>query len=166
MVMKRVVVALIVCFSCIASYGQRGSLWVSVDSTAKNYIEMQQSTEYVQGFTICVFADNGQSARSEATATLSNIRQILPNMYARMQYENPFFKVYVGRCLNRSEAVRLLGSIKGIYPRAIISSTKLDIALFGKPPMIDTIAAKRDTMALDETLLIEYNEDLEDPQWE
>ncbi len=88
----------------------------------------------ILGYTICVYADNGQNARSTANATLAKLKAQFPGFYTELKYENPFFKVYISRCLNRSEAARMLGMVKPSFPRSIIAMEEFPISIFSEIP--------------------------------
>lgn len=130
--MKRIVLLLLFIVSSHCASAQWGALSVTLDSDAERAVLSQRVAQKKSGFAVCIFADNGQSARSQASEHLSDVQKLLPYEPSTVEYENPFFKVYVGECYNRSEAVRLLGLLKGEYPRAIISIREFDMEVFSK----------------------------------
>ncbi len=129
---------------------------ITLDSTANaiinNGLISSHSNDLITGYTICVYADNGQNARSSANYTLMQLRKMFPGFYTVLRYENPFFKVYIGKCVNRSEAIRLLGVIEPRFPRAIISMEEFSIDVFGEIPaeLPDTIATELPTISSSE----------------
>lgn len=113
---------------------------VEMDSDVQSAVNSRRAKDKIWGYTVCLFADNGQDARVTAKNNHNKIKDLMPYEFSEVTYENPFFKVYVGRCLNRTEAVRLLGRVKGEFPRAIISVKEFDVAVFGEERIIpDTI---------------------------
>ncbi len=130
--MKRLVLLLLFLVSSHCASAQWGAVSVTLDSDAERAIGSQKVAQKKSGFAVCIFADNGQSARGQASEYLRDVKMLLPYEPSVMEYENPFFKVYVGECYNRSEAVRLLGILKGQFPRAVISIREYDLEIFAK----------------------------------
>lgn len=93
----------------------------------------------VGGFRICVFNGTQQDARERANSAVSSVRSAISTSIAtKMMYDAPVFKVYVGACLNRTEATILLARLKKIFSNAFIVNDKIDIKEFaGTPSMID-----------------------------
>ncbi len=133
--MKRYLVVLAMVVVCSAAHAQNiggAQVKVEMDASARNAIEAQQiySVDKVQGYQISIFSDNGQSARTGATEALNEFREHFDGINSEMVYEMPFFKVYIGRFLDRNEAVRMLGIIDKVFPKAIISTHEFELAVF------------------------------------
>lgn len=74
----------------------------------------------INGYRVRIFFDNKQNARYEAEKVLREFRSIYHNVTAYMVYANPYFKVAVGDCRTRSEAMALLTMIKKDFPSAFV----------------------------------------------
>ncbi len=67
-----------------------------------------------------IFFDNRQTARAESEQTLRNFRSMFNDIAAYRTYSNPYFKVTVGDCRTKSEAMALLARIKPSFPGAFV----------------------------------------------
>lgn len=82
----------------------------------------------IAGFRICLFFDNGQSARAAAHSSLELFRRLYPGMSTEVIYKNPVFKTLAGYCLTRVEASYLLGKIKQNFPKAFIVNERIPLS--------------------------------------
>lgn len=101
---------------------------VNLDDLAAAAVYRNAPKDKVLGYRVCVFSDNSQSARAAAGTALSQLGQT--SVPANVVYQNPFFKVYAGYCINRVEATMLLGRLKGIFPAAFIVGEQMPISIF------------------------------------
>lgn len=98
-----------------------GSVHISMDkSSAQALSSLRITSQRIQGMRVCIYFDNSQNARSGARAALGRLNSMYPNLRGDVVYQNPFFKVMVGDCIDKIEAARLLGVLKGSFPEAII----------------------------------------------
>jgi hypothetical protein len=95
----------------------------------------------VSGYRVRIFFDNKQSARVESEKTLKKFESLFRDVYAYRTYTNPYFKVTVGDCRTKSEAMALLGRIKKVFPSAFV--VKEDIM---SPPLDNTNLYRLDTV--------------------
>ncbi|MFR9546504.1 MAG: SPOR domain-containing protein [Rikenellaceae bacterium] len=101
---------------------------VELDATAQRAINSNnKSVDLVKGYRVCIFSDNSQNARSNAQKILNQYNEMSMDIEATMEYDNPFFRVYTGYCINRNEAVRLLGKLKPSFPLSIISQFNFEL---------------------------------------
>ncbi len=124
---NRVYLILVLALLPVICSAQFSGVRVKVDADSKAAIETPKMSGKINGFRVCLFSDNGQTARGAAYAALTQLGEIAPGVIGNVEYDNPFFKVYAGYCLSRSEAVRLLGRLKTVFPRAIISTATFEI---------------------------------------
>lgn len=75
----------------------------------------------IKGYRVRIFFDNSQRARSQAAETMARFRELYPAVPVYMSYENPYFKVTVGNCTTKEEAIILKGQIEGSFSRAFIT---------------------------------------------
>lgn len=104
---------------------------VSQDDVSTRALNAVRSAgDRIGGMRVTVFFDNGQNARSAAAAAQSQLRSLFPGVPDYMTYPAPFFKVQAGDCLNRTEATRLYGMLKNIFPKATISNESIPLSYF------------------------------------
>ncbi len=77
-------------------------------------------SKVMNGYRVRIFFDNKQAARSSSEQVVNHFRQAYPGVPVYRSYTAPFFKVTVGDCRTRSEAMRLLERVRGDYPSAFV----------------------------------------------
>lgn len=162
--MKKLIFAMLCVVIVLPLLAQSPNLNVKLDASAMRAVQSQRTVTEKWGYTVCIYADNGQNARYEASRYLSKIRSLLPYEPSRLEYENPFFKVYVGECYDRSEAVRLIGLIKGVFPKSVISVKEFSLqtfAEFRENPLFVVDTTEVDSLKLSEMFDEEDPEELE-----
>ena len=93
------------------------------------------------GYRVRIFFDNKQSARNESEQTLIRFRALYPDVAVYRTYTNPYFKVTVGDCRTKSEAMKLLSRIKGNFSGAFVVKENIEY-----PPVGDETAYSVDTV--------------------
>ena len=73
-----------------------------------------------QTYSIRIFFDSGQSARSESEAAAARFRNLHPGVPVSRTYTNPFFKVTVGNYSSKADANAALKGIQQEFPTAFI----------------------------------------------
>lgn len=84
------------------------------------------SATSMQGYRVRIFFDNSQSARAQSSATVASFSEVAPGVGVYRAYENPYFKVTVGDFRTKSDALRFMNSIKGLYPKAFITRERIN----------------------------------------
>lgn len=107
-----------------------GSVKVRLDSSASAAVMSAVQSAKTQGYRVCIFSDNSQTARGAAHAALAQLHQSYADLSGSVIYNNPFFKVNVGYCLTRTEATVLYGKLKYIFPKAFIVGEQLPVSVF------------------------------------
>lgn len=79
------------------------------------------------GYRIGVFFDNGASARASAIDVMQRCSSLLGDIPATMSYDNPYFKVSVGYCLDKEEAMIMLNRVQRYFPKAYIIRDKITV---------------------------------------
>ena len=99
----------------------------------------------LSGFRVRIFFDNKQTARVESENTLKKFEQMYPDILAYMTYSNPYFKVTVGDCRTRSEAMALLRRIRKEFPSAFVVKENISYPAVDKTHVydLDTIRVLR-----------------------
>ena len=90
-----------------------------VDDALRMQIESNKERT-VNGYRVRIFFDNRQTARIESETTLKNFQEKFRDIKAYRTYVNPYFKVTVGDCRTKSEAMSLLSRIKDDFPTAFV----------------------------------------------
>ncbi|MFZ5939452.1 MAG: hypothetical protein ACOYXB_02655 [Bacteroidota bacterium] len=88
-----------------------------------NYYKLYQKNRHitgVPGYRIRIFTDSGLGAKENQKKERARFLSLYPDIDAYYKYDQPDFKVYVGNCRTRSEAVKLYERIKGNYSDALI----------------------------------------------
>lgn len=95
----------------------------------------KNSARTLSGYRVRIFFDNKQSARHESEQTLKRFRAMYPGVAVYRTYTNPYFKVTVGDCRTKSEAMKLLARIKGNFSSAFVVKENIEY------PLVDDEAA-------------------------
>jgi hypothetical protein len=102
---------------------EEGSFNLEIDSLlVSNYyklITVNEKKSGVPGYRIRIFSDSGLGAKEEQQKVRARFISLFPGIDAHYHYDEPFFKVYVGDCRTRSEALKLLDRVKVYFPNAI-----------------------------------------------
>lgn len=95
----------------------------------------KNASRTLSGYRVRIFFDNRQSARHESEQTLKRFRNMYPDVAVYRTYTNPYFKVTVGDCRTKSEAMKLLSRIKGNFPSAFVVKENIEY------PLVDDVTA-------------------------
>lgn len=95
----------------------------------------KNSSRTLSGYRVRIFFDNKQSARHESEQTLKRFRTMYPDVAVYRTYTNPYFKVTVGDCRTKSEAMKLLSRIKANFSGAFVVKENIEY------PLVDDEAA-------------------------
>lgn len=80
------------------------------------------------GYRVCIFSDNGPSAREGAFEAKKLFEEAFPEVKVYMGYENPYFKVSVGNCLTAEEAIILKGRVSERFPKAFLKNEEIAVS--------------------------------------
>lgn len=120
--------------------GTDGTVMVSqselIEQSMRKHVEAN-STRTLSGYRVRIFFDNKQSARNESEQTVNRFREMYQEIAVYRTYTNPYFKVTVGDCRTRSEAMHLLSRIKRNFPSAFVVKENIEC------PLVDDQAAYR-----------------------
>lgn len=99
----------------------------------------------ISGYRVRIFFDNKQSARVESEKALKKFESIFHDVWAYRTYTNPYFKVTVGDCRTKSEAMALLGRIQKVFPSAFVVKENIKFPPVDKTHVyvIDTVKVLR-----------------------
>lgn len=86
----------------------------------------------VHGYRVVIFSDNSQNAREGAMDAQKRFEEACPDIPTYLEYDIPTFKVAVGNCLTREEAIILQNRIIGLFPTAFFTNKEIPLSLFGE----------------------------------
>lgn len=101
-------------------------------ATAVRSTQAHPTGEKVRGYRVRIFFDNSQNARSLAQSAKTRFEEAFPNIPAYMVYENPNFKVTVGNCLTKEEAIILEAKVKPTFETAFLIVEDIPVSYFGE----------------------------------
>ena len=107
-----------------------------IEQSMRRHIESNPSRA-LSGYRVRIFFDNKQTARNESEQTVNRFRAMYRDVAVYRTYTNPYFKVTVGDCRTRSEAMHLLSRIKYNFPSAFVVKENIEC------PLVDDQAAYR-----------------------
>ena len=81
----------------------------------------------VPGYRIRIFSESGIGAKEEQRRIRASFLSLYPDTDAYYKYDEPYFKVYVGDCRTRSEALKLYDQIKEDFPNPILVEDYINI---------------------------------------
>ena len=97
---------------------------IEVDSLlVANYnklITRNMQTTGIPGYRIRIFSESGLGAKQAQQQVRARFLSLYPGLDAYNEYDEPFFKVYVGDCRTKSEALKLQDRIRKDFPNSII----------------------------------------------
>lgn len=96
---------------------------------ANYYKFMTQNSKIrgVPGYRIRIYSESGLGAKEEQQRVRARFISLFPGIDAYHRYDEPFFKVYVGDCRTRSEAVKLHDQVKKYFPNSFILPDYINI---------------------------------------
>ncbi len=104
--------------------GENGQVRLEADSLlVANYyklLEKNKAVTGVPGYRIRIFSESGLGAKEEQQRVRARFLSLYPDIDAYHRYDEPYFKVYVGDCRTKSEAIRLYDRIKGDFPNLFL----------------------------------------------
>lgn len=116
----------------------------AVASSMRHHIKTNPGRT-ISGYRVRIFFDNKQTARVESEKSISRFTKMFPDVSAYRTYSNPYFKVTVGDCRNKSEAMILLNRIKKAFPSAFVVKENIKFPVVDKDNAyrIDTVKVLR-----------------------
>ncbi len=102
--------------------GDRVSL--ELDSLlAPNYyklISKNMKSSGVAGYRIRIYSESGIGAKKEQQQVRARFLSLYPDQDAYNRYTEPFFKIYVGDCRTKSDALKLQDLVRKNFPSPIV----------------------------------------------
>jgi len=149
--MKHSILILLLCFIPVAvlkaQVGQTGNhgdllttlqregpgdqVYLEMDSLlVSNYNKLitrnMQSTG-VPGYRLRIFSESGVGAKQEQQKVRARFLSLYPGLDAYNRYDEPYFKVYVGDCRTKSEALKLKNMIEKNFPNSFVMPAEINL---------------------------------------
>ena len=103
---------------------ERDQVHIEIDSLLNvNYYKLMAlngKVKGVPGYRIRIFSESGIGAKEEQQRIRASFLSKFPDIDAYYVYDEPYFKLYVGDCRTRSEALKLYDRIKAKFPNPIL----------------------------------------------
>ena len=93
------------------------------DLLISNYnklISKNMKSSGIPGYRIRIYSESGIGAKKEQQQVRARFLSLYPGLDAYNRYVEPFFKIYVGDCRTRSEALKLQDMIRKNFPSPIV----------------------------------------------
>jgi len=104
--------------------GPNNSVKLETDTLlVSNYYKLlnsNKSNSGIPGYRIRIFSGSGVGAKDEQQRVKARFLTLYPDIDAYNRYDEPFFKIYVGDCRTKSEALKLMDKINGNFPNTFI----------------------------------------------
>jgi hypothetical protein len=117
--------------SQLSKAGGRDQVSVEADSLlVANYYKLRlinHKITGVPGFRIRIFSESGIGAKEQQQRLRARFLSLYPEVDAYYKYDEPYFKVYVGDCRTRSEALKLYDQIKRDFPNPILREDYINL---------------------------------------
>ena len=106
------------------SSGRNNRISLEMDSLlVTNYYKLLNSnkmTSGIPGYRIRIYSESGVGAKEEQQRIKARFLTLYPGIDAYNSYSEPFFKIYVGDCRTKSEALKLIDKIERNFPNPFI----------------------------------------------
>jgi hypothetical protein len=108
-----------------------GNVKIHTDSLlVANYYKLlveNSKIKGVPGYRIRIYSESGLGAKEDQQRVRARFLSLFPGIDAYYRYDEPYFKVYVGDCRTRSEALKLMDQVKKKFPNAILREDFINI---------------------------------------
>ena len=106
-------------------------LSIEVDSLlVANYYKLMITNSKVKGvpgYRIRIFSESGLGAKEDQQQVRAKFISLYPGIDAYHRYDEPYFKVYVGDCRTKSEALKLHDKISKNFPNSFILPDNINL---------------------------------------
>ena len=81
----------------------------------------------IPGYRIRIYSESGIGAKKEQQQVRARFLSLYPGIDAYNRYDEPYFKIFVGDCRTRSEALKLLDMIEKNFPNSFIRDDYINL---------------------------------------
>jgi len=111
-------------FNQLQKAGGEGQVRITADSLlVENYYKLltqNSKVSGVPGYRIRIFSESGIGAKEEQQRIRARFLSLFPDVDAYYRYDEPYFKVYVGDCRTKSEALKLYDRVEKDFANPIL----------------------------------------------
>jgi len=108
-----------------------GNVMIHTDSLLEaNYYKLlvqNSKVRGVPGYRIRIYSESGLGAKEEQQRVRARFLSLFPGIDAYYRYDEPYFKVYVGDCRTRSEALKLYDQVRKKFANPILVEDYINI---------------------------------------
>lgn len=79
------------------------------------------------GYRLRIFSESGVGAKQEQQKVRAKFLSLYPGLDAYNRYDEPYFKVYVGDCRTKSEALKLKDMIERNFPNSFVMPSEINL---------------------------------------
>jgi hypothetical protein len=91
-----------------------------LESNYNKLIAKNMLSPGIPGYRIRIYSESGIGAKNEQQQVRARFLSLYPGLDAYNQYDEPYFKIYVGDCRTKSEALKLQDRIEKDFPNSIV----------------------------------------------
>jgi hypothetical protein len=102
----------------------------SIEAAFEKFQLEQNKHRGIEGYRIRIFSDSGPNAKSRFEEAKARFIGIFEDVRLHESFVYPNYKLYVGDFKTKSEALKVLKAIEGIFPDAFIVQTKINFPNF------------------------------------
>ena len=117
--------------SSLLEEGPGDRVFIEVDSMlVANYnklISKNMQSSGVPGYRIRIYSGSGIGAKQEQQQVRARFLSRYPGIDAYNRYDEPYFKIYVGDCRTRSDALRIHELISKDFPNSFIQEDYINL---------------------------------------
>jgi hypothetical protein len=104
--------------------GRNNPVTLEMDTLlVSNYYKLLNSNKNssgIPGYRIRIFSESGVGAKEDQQRIKARFLTLYPDIDAYNRYDEPFFKIYVGDCRTKSEALELMDEIDRNFPNTFM----------------------------------------------
>lgn len=90
-------------------------------------ISSNMQSSGVPGYRIRIYSKSGIGAKQEQQQVRARFLSLYPGIDAYNRYDEPYFKIYVGDCRTRSDALKLQDRIRRDFPNSFITEDQINL---------------------------------------
>ena len=111
--------------------GPGDRVYIEMDSLImENYdklISRNMQSSGVPGYRIRIYSKSGIGAKQEQQQVRAKFLSLYPGIDAYNRYDEPYFKIYVGDCRTKSDALKLQDRIRREFPNSFITEDQINL---------------------------------------
>lgn len=98
----------------------------SVHNLVLKHIAKNRKNPGIEGYRIRIYSDLGTHARDESENVKAEFYEKFPEIPVYREYDDPYYKIYVGDFRSKIEAIKSLKKIRTEYPSAFVVPDRIN----------------------------------------